>query len=106
MIDGFSEEVAEDLQGRARESLEEFNQKTLDEARALGTQEDLIEFEGLTPQMVLALAKDGVLKTSRPSRPAPTGNWPAATRPSTASGSRTTASSSPSTSAWRKPSTW
>lgn len=60
VIDGFNEEVAEDLQARARESLEEMNQKTLDEARAMGTQDDLIEFEGLTPQMVLALAKDGV----------------------------------------------
>ncbi len=61
VIDGFTEEVAEDLQARARESLEEFNQKTLDEARGMGTQEDLIEFEGLTPQMALALAKDEVL---------------------------------------------
>ena len=61
VIDGFNEEVAEDLQARARESLEEFNQRTLDEARGMGTQEDLIEFEGLTPQMVLALAKDDVL---------------------------------------------
>jgi len=60
-IDGFTEEVAEDLQARAQESLEELNQKTLDEARALGVQEDLIAVEGLTPQMVLALAKDGVL---------------------------------------------
>jgi N utilization substance protein A len=60
-IDGFDETTAEELQARARESLEEMNQKTLDEARSLGTQEDLIEFEGLTPQMVLALAKDGVL---------------------------------------------
>jgi N utilization substance protein A len=60
VIDGFDENTAEELQARARESLEEMNQKTLDEARALGTQEDLIEFEGLTPQMVLALAKDGV----------------------------------------------
>ena len=60
-IDGFNEEIAEDLQARASESLEEFNQKTLDKARELGTQEDLIEFEGLTPQMVLALAGDGVL---------------------------------------------
>jgi transcription termination/antitermination protein NusA len=59
-IDGFDENTAEELQARARESLEEMNQKTLEEARALGTQEDLIEFEGLTPQMVLALAKDGV----------------------------------------------
>ncbi|MEM6623448.1 MAG: transcription termination factor NusA [Pseudomonadota bacterium] len=61
VIDGFNEEVAEDLQARARESLEEFNQKTLDAARALGTQEDLINFEGLTPQMIMALAEDDVL---------------------------------------------
>ncbi|MFK7945077.1 MAG: transcription termination factor NusA [Paracoccaceae bacterium] len=61
VIDGFNEEVAEDLQARARESLEEFNQRTLEEARGLGTQEDLIEFEGLTPQMIMALAKDDVL---------------------------------------------
>ncbi len=60
-IDGFDESTAEELQARARECLEELNQKTLEEARGLGTQEDLIEFEGLTPQMVLALAKDGVL---------------------------------------------
>ncbi|MEM9061136.1 MAG: transcription termination factor NusA [Pseudomonadota bacterium] len=61
VIDGFDESTAEELQARARESLEEFNQKTLDEARALGAQDDLIEIEGLTPQMVLALANDGVL---------------------------------------------
>ena len=61
VIDGFTDEVAEDLQARARESLEELNQRTLDEARGMGVQEDLIEFEGLTPQMVLALAKDDVL---------------------------------------------
>ena len=42
------------------ESLEEFNQKTLEEARKLGAKDDLITIEGLTPQMVLALAKDGV----------------------------------------------
>ena len=60
-IDGFDEGTAEELQARARESLEELNQRTLDEARALGAQEDLISIEGLTPQMVLALAKDEVL---------------------------------------------
>lgn len=60
-IDGFDENTAEELQARARESLEEVNQKTLEEARSMGTQEDLIEFEGLTPQMILALAKDDVL---------------------------------------------
>ena len=60
-IDGFDDATAEELQARARESLEEMNQKTLDEARALGVKEDLIEIEGLTPQMVLALAKDDVM---------------------------------------------
>jgi N utilization substance protein A len=61
VIDGFDDNTAEELQARARESLDEMNAKTLEEARALGTQDDLIEFEGVTPQMVLALAKDGVL---------------------------------------------
>ena len=61
VIDGFNAEIAEDLQGRAQESLEELNQRTLDDARKLGVQEDLIAFEGLTPPMILALANDGVL---------------------------------------------
>ena len=59
-IDGFDEETAEELQARARESLEEANVKALEEARELGVSDDLVDFEGLTPQMVLALAKDGV----------------------------------------------
>jgi N utilization substance protein A len=60
VIDGFDEDTAEELQARARESLEEANQKALEEARGLGAEDTLIEFEGLTPQMVLALAKDGI----------------------------------------------
>ncbi|MDT8345101.1 MAG: transcription termination factor NusA [Thermohalobaculum sp.] len=60
VIDGFDQETAEELQTRARESLEAANQKALDEARALGADDTLIGFEGLTPQMVLALAKDGI----------------------------------------------
>jgi len=59
-IDGFDEETAEELQARARESLEEVNQKAIEEARALGAGDDLIGFEGLTPQMVVALARDGI----------------------------------------------
>jgi N utilization substance protein A len=61
VIDGFDEATAEELQARARESLEEVNQKTLEEARGMGSQDDLINFEGLTPQMILALAKDDVM---------------------------------------------
>lgn len=60
-IDGFDEATAEELQARARESLEELNTKALETARGLGAQDELIEFEGLSPQMVLALAEDGIL---------------------------------------------
>jgi N utilization substance protein A len=60
MIDGFDDETAAELQTRAREYLEAANQKALAEARELGAEDSLFEFEGLTPQMVLALAKDGI----------------------------------------------
>jgi N utilization substance protein A len=60
MIDGFDDETGLELQTRARESLEEANQKALAEARELGAEDALIDFEGLTPQMALALAKEEV----------------------------------------------
>jgi N utilization substance protein A len=59
-IEGFGDETADELQARAREWLEEQSQQALDKARALGVQDDLIEFQGLSPQMVLALAEDGI----------------------------------------------
>ncbi len=59
-IDGFDESTAAELQMRARDQLEAANQKALANARALGVEDSLIEFEGLTPQMVEALAHDGV----------------------------------------------
>ncbi|MDT1060698.1 transcription termination factor NusA [Paracoccus sp. CPCC 101403] len=59
-IEGVDEGTAEELQTRAREHLEAANRTALENARALGVEESLIEFEGLTPQMVEALAKDGV----------------------------------------------
>ncbi|MEM9811795.1 MAG: transcription termination factor NusA, partial [Pseudomonadota bacterium] len=59
-IDGFDEDTAEELQARARESLEEINQKALEAARELGIEDSLVDFDGLTPQMLEALAKDGV----------------------------------------------
>ncbi len=59
-IDGFDETTAEELQARARESLEEMNARALERARELGVEEGLIEFEGLTPQMLQVLAEDGV----------------------------------------------
>jgi N utilization substance protein A len=59
-IDGFDEGTAEELQARARDFLEEQAKKALDAARAMGVEDSLIEFEGLTPQMLEALAKDGI----------------------------------------------
>ena len=60
VIDGVDEDTAKELQARARDYLEEQNRKALEAARELGAEDSLIEFEGLTPQMVQALAKDGV----------------------------------------------
>ena len=59
-IDGFDEGTAGELQARARDYLEEQNRKALEAARALGVEDSLVEFEGLTPQMLEALGKDGV----------------------------------------------
>ncbi|MFC0202476.1 transcription termination factor NusA [Paracoccus rhizosphaerae] len=59
-IDGVDEGTAAELQARARDVLEAKNKAALEAARALGAEDSLIEFEGLTPQMVEALAKDGV----------------------------------------------
>ncbi|NVO56851.1 transcription termination/antitermination protein NusA [Rhodobacteraceae bacterium B1Z28] len=60
VIDGVDEGTAQELQTRAREHLEAQAKAALDAARALGVEDSLIEFEGLTPQMVEALAKDDV----------------------------------------------
>ncbi len=59
-IDGVDEGTAEELQARARDCLEEMNRKALARAQELGVEQSLIDFEGLTPQMIEALAEDGV----------------------------------------------
>ncbi len=60
VIEGVDESTAQELQTRAREFIEEQNRKALETARALGAEDSLIGFDGLTPQMVEALAKDDV----------------------------------------------
>ncbi|MAC81030.1 MAG: transcription termination/antitermination protein NusA [Rhodobacteraceae bacterium] len=60
VIDGVDEGTAEELQARARDYLEAQAKAALENARALGVEDSLVEFEGLTPQMIEALAKDGV----------------------------------------------
>ncbi len=60
VIDGVDEETAKELQARARDQLEAANRKALERARELGVEDSLVNFEGLTPQMVEALAEDGI----------------------------------------------
>ena len=60
VIDGVDEDPANELQARARDCIDAQHRKALESARELGAQDSLIEFEGLTPQMVEALAKDDV----------------------------------------------
>ncbi len=59
-IEGVDEATAAELQARARDVIEEQNRKALESARALGVEDSLVNFEGLTPQMIEALAMDGV----------------------------------------------
>ena len=60
VIDGVDDETAEELQARARDFIEAQNAKALEAAREMGVEDSLVQFEGLTPQMIEALAKDGV----------------------------------------------
>jgi len=60
VIDGVDESTAAELQTRAREFLEAQAAKALENARSMGVEDSLVEFEGLSPQMVEALAKDDV----------------------------------------------
>jgi len=60
VIDGVDESTAGELQARARDYLEEQNKQALQKARDMGVEDALIDFEGLTPQMLVALGEDGV----------------------------------------------
>ncbi|MBW7922616.1 MAG: KH domain-containing protein, partial [Rubellimicrobium sp.] len=59
-IEGVDDATAEELQARARDHIEAANQAALERARALGAEDSLISFPGLSPQMVEALAADDV----------------------------------------------
>ena len=60
VIEGVDEDTAQELQARARDHIEAQNRKALEKAKELGVEQSLIDFEGLTPQMIEALAEDGV----------------------------------------------
>ena len=53
-------DTAGELQARARDHIEAANAAAMEKARELGIEDSLVEFEGLTPQMLVALAEDGV----------------------------------------------
>jgi len=61
VIDGVDNDTAGELQARARDHLEAINKKAMERAVELGVDQSLVDFEGLTPQMVEALAEDGIL---------------------------------------------
>ncbi len=60
VIDGVDEDTANELQARARDHIEAINKVAMDRARELGVEDSLANFEGLTPQMLVALAEDDV----------------------------------------------
>ncbi|MCP1167633.1 transcription termination factor NusA [Limimaricola litoreus] len=60
VIDGVDSDTAAELQARARDYIDAQNKAALERARELGAEDSLIGFPGLSPQMVEALAKDGV----------------------------------------------
>jgi N utilization substance protein A len=61
VIDGVDGDTAAELQARARDHIDAQNKKALERAAELGVDQSLVDFEGLTPQMVEALAEDGIL---------------------------------------------
>jgi len=61
VIEGIDESTASELQARASDYLEAINTKAMEAARALGIEDSLVNFEGLNPLMLQALAEDGVL---------------------------------------------
>jgi len=60
VIDGVDTDTAGELQARARDHIDALNRAALEKAQGLGVEQSLFDFEGLTPQMIVALAEDDV----------------------------------------------
>ena len=60
VIEGVDNDTGKELQARAKDYLEAKAKEALENARKLGVEDSLVNYEGLTPQMIEALAKDGV----------------------------------------------
>src|SRR3546814_20233648 len=59
-IEGFDEEVAGELQARARGFLEAENERLTAQRRELGVEDRLAEVPGLTPAMLVTLGERGI----------------------------------------------
>ena len=59
-IEGFDEKIAEELRERALTSLKEKEEKIKDDLSNMGISEELSQFEGLTPSMLVKLGNTGV----------------------------------------------
>jgi N utilization substance protein A len=59
-VEGFDEETAQELQQRALEFIEAKNKEMDDKRVALGVADEVLEVEGITPAMAVALGEAGI----------------------------------------------
>ncbi len=60
MIEGFDEDIAAELQSRAKDWIEQQRTETQNKLRDMGVKEDLVEFEGISNDELLKLAENDV----------------------------------------------
>ena len=85
-IDGFDQNTAEELQARARESLEEMNARALEHAQRARRRAEPLRLRGPDAADDRDAGRGRHQDARGLRHAAPTGSWPAATPPSTASG--------------------
>ena len=59
-VEGFDEETAQELQTRALEFIDSRNREMDDKRRELGVEDAVLEVEGITPAMAVALGESGL----------------------------------------------
>jgi N utilization substance protein A len=59
-IEGFDDEIAEELQARAVAALEAADAAKVEQAKELGVEDDVTALEGLTPAMLVTLGEAGI----------------------------------------------
>jgi len=59
-IEGFDEEISQELQSRALAHLAQRDEKVREECKHLGLTQEVMDIDGLTPEMLLKIAQNGV----------------------------------------------